>query len=204
MTLTSDTAPRMNRTICMSFCQVEYEIIVQESEKFREEINKAHEKHPELFPAEIISRFKMKEIRLSKKLNLKIRRIIISGISYSIRASFVMPYMTGLVQDVEKPLFLRKFAVPFWALSHCYGKDAMYWYRLETSLGRNSLVGTTIKSANKLSQHIVADEKHTRLLGEQDLHSHHSCERLHPRSLCVRKCFRKAADKCLWNLQRRD
>jgi hypothetical protein len=75
--------------------------------------------------------------------------------------------MTGLVQDVEKPLFLRKFAVPFWALSYCYGKDAMYWYRLETSLGRNNIVGTTIKSTNKLSTHIVADEKHTRLLGNK-------------------------------------
>jgi len=81
----------------------------------------------------------MKEIRLSKKLNLKIRRIIIAGISYSIRPSFAMPYMTGLVKDVENPLFLRKFAVPFWALSHCYGKDAMYWYRLKTSLVRSTL-----------------------------------------------------------------
>jgi len=167
MTPTSDTAPRMNRTICMSFCQVEYEIIVQKPERFREEINKVYEKFPELFPTEINSGFKMKEIRLSKKLNLKIRRIIISGTSYSIRPSFAMPYMTGFVQNVEKPLFLRKFAIPFWALSHCYGKNAMYWYRLETSLGRNSLVGTTIKSADKLSKNLVADEKHTRRLGNK-------------------------------------
>lgn len=78
-----------------------------------------------------------------------------------------MPYMTGFVEDVETPLFLRKFAVPFWALSRCYGRDAMYWYRLETSLGRNSLVGTTIKSADKLPQNVLADEKHTRLLGNK-------------------------------------
>ena len=167
MTPTSDTASRMNRTICMYFCQVEYELIIQKPKKFREAIDKARKKHPELFPPEINLGFKMKEIRLSKKLNLQIRRIIISGTSYSIRPSFAMPYMTGFVQDVEKPLFLRKFAVPFWALSHCYGKNAMYWYRLETSIGRNSLVGTTIKSAEKLSQNLVADEKHTRLLGNK-------------------------------------
>ena len=167
MTPASDTAPRMNRTICMYFCQVEYEIIIQKPDRFREVIDKAREKHPELFPPEIISGFKMKEIRLSKKLNLQIRRITISGTSYSIRPSFAMPYMTGFVQDVEKPLFLRKFAVPFWALSHCYGKNAMYWYRLETSLDRNSLVGTTIKSADKLSLNLAADEKHTRLLGSK-------------------------------------
>ncbi len=57
-----------------------------------------------------------------------------------------MPYMTGFVKDVEKPLFLRKFAVPFWALSQCFGKNPMYWYRLEATIGRYSLVGTTIKS----------------------------------------------------------
>jgi hypothetical protein len=57
----------------MYFCQVEYEIIVQSPERFREKVIKTHKKHPELFPPEINSGFKMKEIRLSKKLNLKIR-----------------------------------------------------------------------------------------------------------------------------------
>ncbi len=102
--------------------------------------------HPELFPPEIAFGYTMKEIRVSKKLKLRIRRIVIAGISYTIRPSFAMPYMTGFVKDVEKPLFLRKFAVPFWALSHCFGKDPMYWYRLEATIGRYSLVGTTIFS----------------------------------------------------------
>ena len=100
-------------------------------------------------------------------MKIKIRRILVAGVSYTIRPSFVMPYMTGFVEDVEKPLFLRKFAVPFWALSHCFGKDPMFWYRLEASIGRNSLVGTTIKSAEQLPQHLSADEKHTRLLGNK-------------------------------------
>lgn len=123
--------------------------------------------HPELFPAEISFGYKMKEIRFSKKLNLKTRRISIAGVSYTIRPSFVMPYMTGFVKDVEKPLFLRKFAVPFWALSYCFGKNPMFWYRLEASIGRHSLLGITIKSAEKLPQHLSADEKHTRLLGKK-------------------------------------
>jgi hypothetical protein len=50
--------------------------------------------HPELFPPEIAFGYKMKEIRVSKKLNLKIRRIVIAGVSYTIRPSFAMPYMT--------------------------------------------------------------------------------------------------------------
>ncbi|MCD4722191.1 MAG: hypothetical protein K8S13_20365, partial [Desulfobacula sp.] len=30
--------------------------------------------------------------------------------------------------------------------SYVFGKNPMYWYRIETSLGRNSLVGTTIET----------------------------------------------------------
>jgi hypothetical protein len=37
----------------------------------------------------------------------------------------------------------------------------MYWHRLECSLGRFSLVGTTVKAADRLPRHLVADEKHT-------------------------------------------
>jgi hypothetical protein len=40
----------------------------------------------------------------------------------------------------------------------------MYWYRLERSLGRNSLVGTTVQAAERLPRHLVADEKHTTLI----------------------------------------
>lgn len=43
----------------------------------------------------------------------------------------------------------------------------MYWYRLECSLGRFSLVGTTIKAAERLPRHLVADEKHTTLRGRK-------------------------------------
>ncbi len=39
----------------------------------------------------------------------------------------------------------------------------MYWYRLECSLGRSSLVGTTVRAADRLPRHLVADEKHTTL-----------------------------------------
>ena len=37
----------------------------------------------------------------------------------------------------------------------------MYWYRLERSLGRFSLVGTTVQAAQRLPRHLAADEKHT-------------------------------------------
>ena len=43
----------------------------------------------------------------------------------------------------------------------------MYWYRLEQGLGRFSLVGTTIKRADRLPKDLVADEKHSWLKGER-------------------------------------
>ncbi len=43
----------------------------------------------------------------------------------------------------------------------------MYWYRLERSLGRFSLVGTTVRAAARLPRHLVADEKHTTLVEDQ-------------------------------------
>src|SRR5262249_19254086 len=82
-----------------------------------------------------------------------------TGQAFSVRPSFVLPYMAGWTDDVEKPLFLRRFGVPFWALAYVFDKGAMYWYRLAVSLGRNSVVGTTVRRA-ELPQELVADEPH--------------------------------------------
>jgi hypothetical protein len=56
--------------------------------------------------------------------------------------------------------------VPFWALAHVFGKDANYWYRLEISLARNSIVGATVRQAD-LPEHLVADEHQQTLDGEK-------------------------------------
>jgi hypothetical protein len=49
-----------------------------------------------------------------------------------------MPYMTGYTADVEKALFLRRFSVPFWALTYYYN-DTSYYYDTLTS----TLIGET-------------------------------------------------------------
>ena len=162
----TESAPRQNRTICIEF-PTDYDETIKNPSAFRAVIDDNYKRHPELFPPEIANRYELKEIRTSKKTAITVRRIIINGVSYTVRPSFVMPYMTGLVRDVETPLFLRKWSVPYWALARAFGKNAMYWYRLETSLGRNSLVGTTVKSPEKLPLHLSADEKHTHLSGEK-------------------------------------
>jgi hypothetical protein len=68
--------------------------------------------YPELFPPAAANGRQMKDIRMSKKQGIIIRRIKIGGISHTVRPSFVMPYMTGMTDEAEKALFLRKFDVP--------------------------------------------------------------------------------------------
>ena len=72
-----------------------------------------------------------------------------------------MPYMVGKTDEIDKPMYLRQFGVPFDGLAYVFGRNPMYWYRIYLSLGRASIVGTTIKDPQKLPQHLVADEKHT-------------------------------------------
>ena len=80
--------------------------------------------------------------------------------------------MVGPRDDVEGPLFLRTFGVPFWALARVFGRDPMYWYRLEVGLGRNSVVGTTVRRA-ELPEHLLADEHHQTARRREGLHRHH-------------------------------
>ncbi len=161
----SGTSFRKNRVICLPFSQKPYNDNINVAVTFRGLVDPIIKKHPELFPSEISNGYQMKDLYYSKKTLIIIRRIKISGISYTIRPSFVMPYLVGMVDDVEKPLFYRKFDIPFWALSYGFKRDPSYWYRIERSIGRNSLVGTTIKDPQDLPLHLVADEKHTWILG---------------------------------------
>ena len=56
--------------------------------------------------------------RALQKLNLITRRIklVSTQAVYQVRPDFVLPYMVGLSNAVEKALYLRRFGVPFEAL----------------------------------------------------------------------------------------
>jgi hypothetical protein len=122
---------------------------------------------PELFPRDFADGYQLKDERMSAKQAVLIRRIVLrDGSAYSIRPSFLMPYLTARTSEVEGPLFLRKFGVPFWALAYVFGRDPMFWYRVECGFGRFSVVGTTVRQAD-LPVHLLADEHHQRLDGEK-------------------------------------
>jgi hypothetical protein len=161
----SKSVARKSRTICLPFSKEDY--FPNDQMLFRKSIDDRIRLFPELFPPEISEGYQMKDIYYSVKLRISIRRIRVKGKSYTIRPSFIMPYMTGHADDVEKALFLRKFNVPFWAIAHLFGRDATHWYRIEQSIGRNSIVGTTVKKPQLLPLHLGVDEKHSWICGKK-------------------------------------
>ena len=158
---------RGHRTLCLPIAEETYRRIVLAPDEFRHAIDECFRQSPELFPADFARGYQLKDDRMSAKRGLLIRRVVTrDGVAYSVRPSFLMPYLAARVEDVEGPLFLRKFAVPFWALARVFGNDPMYWYRLECGLGRASVAGTTIRRG-ELPEHLLADEHHQSLDGEK-------------------------------------
>ena len=130
---------------------------------------------PALFPPDMQAGYTWHDSRMSRKLpDVRLRRIKLkqadvdgSDQVWTLVPSFVMPYMTGYTDAVEKALFLRRFGVPYWALTYVFGRNDLYWQRLVERLGCYDLVGTTVKQADHLPEHLLADEKHTRINGEK-------------------------------------
>ena len=155
--------PRGAKTICIPFERESYPEVVSDQARFRRVVDEASARHPELFPRAMGEGYKLHDTQVSAKLDVRVRRIKLkaTGEVYGICPSFVMPYMVGYTLDVEPALFLEGFGVPFWGLTHVFGHDDMYWYRLTTAVGRNSIVGTTVKHPGSVPNDLVADEKHT-------------------------------------------
>ena len=158
---------RGHRTICLPIEEEDYLRIIHDPKAFRRTLDDCFRQTPELFPVNFALGYELKDDRMSAKQQIPIRRILLKDDSaYSIRPSFLMPYMTVRTADVEGPLFLRKFGVPFWALARVFGGDPMFWYRMECGLGRFSVVGTTVRTAT-LPEHLLADEHHQGLDGQK-------------------------------------
>ncbi|AGA30354.1 hypothetical protein [Singulisphaera acidiphila] len=120
--LIATQASRGYRTLCLPIAETTYRQIVGVPAEFRRTLDDCFWRIPELFPANFAQGYQLKDERVSSKQRLPIRRIVTrDGIAYSVRPSFLMPYMTARTEEVQGPLFLRKFGVPFWALAHVFG-----------------------------------------------------------------------------------
>ena len=158
------------KTIRFPMTQAHYAEFMHDCTWARTYIDDLLDTHPEIFPAQIRDGYLFHgKTEVSAKLGLRQRRVQLhaTGEVYTLAPSFVMPYLSGTTETVENALFLLRFHVPYWAIAHVFGRDESYWYRLQCSLGRFSVVGTTVAHAQELPQDLVADEKHTRLGGEK-------------------------------------
>ena len=168
---------RASKRICIPIDQETYNQIIEDKELFRACVDEHIEKYPEIFPSSIKRNYKLNGFcEESKKMpEVKIRRISTTQSNeqgkkecYQVVPSFVMPYMTGYTEEVEKALYLYfKHGVAFSGLTYAFGRDDMYWFRIVQRFGKCSIVGTTTRDAEKLPKDIVADEKHTKSNGEK-------------------------------------
>jgi hypothetical protein len=162
--------PGKSKTICIAFPDEDYyQICMSDQSQFRAYLEQTYSQHPELFPQAFKGEYVLYGFVYSKKQEIKTRRLKLleNGEVYQIRPSFLMPYMIGRTDELEKGLYFKRWGVPFEALAYGFGHDAMFWYRAYVSIGRNAIVGTTVKDATKLPADIVVDEKHSRLQGQK-------------------------------------
>ena len=163
------------KRITLPITMEKYREIVADCCDYRKWIDQMIVEHAELFPKAIDFGYTLHDDRVSGKLeNVRLRRICLKACDaegqkqvFTIAPSGVMPYCVGYTDEVEKALFLRRFYVPFWALTYVFGRDDDYWYRMEQQFGRYNLVQTVVKDPEKLPQHLLADEKITWLNGEE-------------------------------------
>jgi hypothetical protein len=153
--------PRGCSTIGLPFDKDLYPEAVASPARFHAALDRYHRAMPELFPKDFGRGYVLKDSSISAQLGLCRRRITCkaTGRAFTVRPSFALPYRVGYADDVEKPLFRRCFGVPFWALAKVFGRGHLYGYRREVRLGRNRIVGTTVRRAG-LPEHLVADEHH--------------------------------------------
>ncbi len=162
--------PGQSKTICLGFSdEIYYQACLDDTAKFRQYLASTYEQYPELFPTAFGGGYTLHGFIHSKKQAIRTRRVklVADEEVYQIRPSFLMPYMIARTEEVEKGLYLKRWGVPFEGLAYVFGHNAMFWYRAYVSFGRNSIVGTTVKEADKLPADVLADEKHSRLKGEK-------------------------------------
>lgn len=152
----------------------EYQETMTDPQQAKTYIEQQMASHPELFPPAMQAGYKlhgwtrpskkMPEVHL-RRIRLQIENEAGQKLAYTIAPCDLLPYLVGTVTEVEKALFLKQFGVPDWALTYVFGRNDSYWYRLTESFGRFSLVGTTVKEAEKLPTDLLADEKHAKAHG---------------------------------------
>lgn len=157
------------KQICVAMSRQVYDRIWSDPQAVRAWIDARFEECPELFPQPMKGYRLTGHLPPSAKLpGIRLRQLRLkNGEVYTLRPSFVLPYMTGFTNEIEYPLRLLARGVPPWLIAEYFGHSANYWDRQLERLGRNSLVGTTVRDPARLPQHLAADEHHSYWSGEK-------------------------------------
>jgi hypothetical protein len=164
------------RQICLPLDRPTYDRIWDDAPAVRRLLEDFVSRHPELVPHALTRGFTLcGKLPPSRKLaGVCLRRVRVTATDedghttnqdFFLRPSFVLPYCCGTTDDVEKGMLLLSYDVPYHVVGYCFGRHPMFWYRLEQSLGRNSVVGTTVRAPDALPTHLAADEHHAQLRG---------------------------------------
>src|SRR5215510_12094745 len=106
--------------ICLPFpSEAQYRAYVDDTVQYRQYLTQMQCQHPALFPTAMDQGYTFHDAYRSIKQNLRVRRskVKATGAVFTLRPSFVMPYMIARTEEVEKALYLRQWGVPFGALA---------------------------------------------------------------------------------------
>ena len=139
-----------DKTICLPIeAGIDYDALVEDREAYRAYLDQQIAKHPELFPDGIEQGYRFHGLVTSSRQQLKTRRIFLPEhqSAYQIRPDFVMPYMSERAEVADKALYLKAHGISYDGIAYVLGNSEMHWYTLLQSMGRVSIVGTTVKRA---------------------------------------------------------
>lgn len=156
--------PRGAQQIVIPMDRATYDHLWHDAAAVRHRLAELLHTAPELFPPGMEQGFHLTgRLPESKKLpGVRLRQLrLADGRAFTLRPSFVFSYMAGTVDEVAYPLLLLSCGVPPWVVTQGFGRNDMFWHRLVERLGRNSVVGTTVRDPQRLPAHLVADEHHT-------------------------------------------
>lgn len=141
--------PAGNKTICLAIAaDIDYDSLVEDRSAYQEYLEHQIKQHPELFPAAITQGYRFHGLVTSLRQGLKTRRIYIpsTGEAYQIRPDFVTPYMSETSAVAGKALYLKQHGISYDGIAYVLGRSEMHWVNLLQSLGRASIVGSTVKT----------------------------------------------------------
>lgn len=119
-----------DKTICLPLANdLDYATFVEDSEVFRQYLDKQIAAHPELFPEGIEAGYRFHGWVKSSRQQIKTRQILLPRTkeAYQLRPDFVMPYMSETAEMADKALYLRNHGLSFEGIAYVLGalRDAL-------------------------------------------------------------------------------